>query len=299
MQWRAKAFRYDRRYNMATFYNQATLSYNNTVRNSNIVSGELLEVLSITKSALDTSYNSGDTVTYIISIVNSGNTSFDGVNVSDNLGRYSYDAATELVPLDYVDGSARYYVNGVLQGNPAVQAGQTLEFTDLTVPANSNAMIIYEAQVNDFAPPGAGGAVNNTATLTAPGVTNPATADFSIAASQEPDLSITKSLSPASVAENGQLTYTFIIQNTGGEEADAGDNIIVSDTFNPILSNITAAVDGVTLTPDEYSYDEGTGAFATTAGRITVPAATFTQDNATGAWTTDPGTATLTVTGTV
>ena len=37
---------------MATFYNQATLSYNGTVASSNITSGEILEVLSVEKSAV-------------------------------------------------------------------------------------------------------------------------------------------------------------------------------------------------------------------------------------------------------
>lgn len=285
---------------MATFFNQATLSYNGTVRNSNIVSGEIVEVLSITKSALDTTYTSGDTVTYVMSIVNSGNTSFDGVTVTDNLGTYAFDDTTNLTPLEYVDGSARYYVNGVLQGNPtAAQAGDTLTFSNLNVPANSNAMIIFEARTNNFAPLGAGGTINNTATLTAPGITNPATADFAVTASQEPELTISKAVSPATVEENGQLTYTFVIQNSGGTEADAGDNIVVTDTFNPILRNITVTLNGTELAPTDYTYDEGTGEFATTAGGITVPAANYTRDPATGAWSTDPGTTTLTVTGTV
>ncbi len=285
---------------MATFFNQATLSYNNTVTNSNIVTGELLEVLSAEKSALDTEYGTGDTVTYIINLVNSGNTAFTGATVSDNLGTYAFDADTDVTPLTYVDGSARYFVNGVLQPNPTAQtAGQNLEFTDLTIPANSNAMIIYEARVNNFAPLGENAQVNNTATLTAPGLTNPVTADFTVTASQEPQLSITKALSPTSVAENGQLTYTFVIRNTGSAPAAEDDNIVVSDTFNPVLSNIAVTLDGTALTPDEYAYDENTGAFSTTAGRITVPAATYTQDAATGEFLTDPGTATLTVTGTV
>jgi len=37
---------------MATFFNQATLTYNNNVINSNITSGEIQEVLSITKTAV-------------------------------------------------------------------------------------------------------------------------------------------------------------------------------------------------------------------------------------------------------
>ncbi len=284
---------------MATFSNQATLSYNNLTTNSNIVTGEILEVLSVTKSALDNIYTADDTMTYIISIVNSGNTGFNGASLSDNLGSYAFSPTTNLNPLTYVDGSARYYINGTLQANPTVTAGQTLDFTDLVIPANSNVMIIYEARANEFAPLGDTAQINNIATLTAPGVSTPATADFTVTASPEPNLSITKALSPSYVAENGQLTYTFVIRNTGSDAADETDNIVLSDTFNPILSDVTVTLDGVALGADEYSYDETTGVFSTTAGRITVPGAVYSQDAATGAWSTTPGSSTLVVTGTV
>ena len=49
----------------------------------------------------------------------------------------------------------------------------------------------------------------------------------------------------------------------------------------------------------DYSYDELTGEFATVAGKIIVPAATFTQDPVSGAWTTKPGQALVVVTGNV
>lgn len=48
---------------MAIFYNQATLSYNGNVVNSNITVGELLEVLSITKTAVSANYRAGGNVT--------------------------------------------------------------------------------------------------------------------------------------------------------------------------------------------------------------------------------------------
>lgn len=35
---------------MAVFFNQATLTYNDTTTNSNIVSGEIIEVLSVSKT---------------------------------------------------------------------------------------------------------------------------------------------------------------------------------------------------------------------------------------------------------
>ena len=59
---------------MAVFYNQATLSYSGGTANSNITTGELVEVLSASKTALSSSYGPGDRVTYLISIVNSGET---------------------------------------------------------------------------------------------------------------------------------------------------------------------------------------------------------------------------------
>ena len=54
---------------MAQFTNQAQLRYGNSVTNSNIAVGEILEVLSISKTAVKNTYHPGGTVTYIISIV--------------------------------------------------------------------------------------------------------------------------------------------------------------------------------------------------------------------------------------
>ncbi|MEI3130006.1 MAG: hypothetical protein V8S89_03925 [Oscillospiraceae bacterium] len=81
---------------------------------------------------------------------------------------------------------------------------------------------------------------------------------------------------------------------------DADDAITLRDTFQPILRNLTATLNGETLSiaQGDYTYDETTGIFATLPGRITVPAATYTQAED-GTWVTTPGTAVLTVTGTV
>ena len=82
---------------MATFYNQATLSYNGNTTTSNITTGELVEVLSATKTAVQTEYQQDDTLTYVVNILNSGNTTMTGVTISDNLGAYTLNALT-LVP---------------------------------------------------------------------------------------------------------------------------------------------------------------------------------------------------------
>jgi hypothetical protein len=65
---------------MATFTNQATLRYNGNVVNSNITTGELLEVLSATKTAVIDSYTQGSNVTYVINIVNSSTITFTGIS---------------------------------------------------------------------------------------------------------------------------------------------------------------------------------------------------------------------------
>ena len=103
---------------MATFENRATLSYGGRTTDSNVVTGEILEVLSVTKTAVRAAYTSGGTVTYVVSIVNTGTAAFTGIAVSDDLGAYAFGEAT-LVPLTYLAGTMQYYVNGVLQTAPA------------------------------------------------------------------------------------------------------------------------------------------------------------------------------------
>lgn len=284
---------------MPSFSNQATLSYNGNVALSNIVTGEIVEVLTATKNALRPTYTPDDTVTYVINIINSGTTAVAGVTLSDNLGAYPIANQT-VVPLNYVPGSLKFYVNGVLQPTPSITAGPPLTVTGLTIPAGANAALVYEATVNTLAPPTVGGSVTNTATVTGGGLTAPITAAETINSTAAPILSIGKSVSPATVSENGQLTYTFQIQNRGNTPAAATDNVVVTDNFNPILNPITVTLNGQALTAGtDYTYDATTGAFATVPGRITVPAATYAQNTTTGAFTIAPGSAVLTVTGTV
>ncbi len=283
---------------MALFTNQAQLSYNDTVVASNIAVGEILEVLSVTKTALSTEYSREDTVTYVISLVNTGTSPVTGLTVTDNLGTYTADTLT-LTPLTYVDGSARYFADGVLQPTPAVTSNTTLSFANITVPAGGNTIIIYEAEINGSAPLATDGSITNTVTVSGGGIT-PITATETITASESPFLTITKAISPVPVTENGTLTYTFTIANYGNVAVVATDDAIVTDPFNPILTNIVVTFNGITwLEGTNYTYDETTGLFATLPGQITVPAATYTQDPVTGNIITTPGTATLVVTGTV
>lgn len=284
---------------MATFSNRATLTYTGGTALSNVVTGEITEVLTITKTAAGDTYRAGDTLTYVVTLINSGTTPLTGVTLTDDLGAYPFGTGT-LTPLTYVADSLLYYADGVLGATPAITSLSPLILTGITVPAGGDATIVYRAALNEFAPTAAGATVENTVSASGGGLTAPITATETVTVVDEAALSITKSLSPTTVPENGEITYTLLIENYGNTAATATDNVSITDTFDPILSDITVTLDGEALVAGtDYTYDEATGVFTTTAGRITLPAATVTQDPVTGAYTTTPGTATLTVTGTI
>ena len=282
---------------MAVFFNQASLSYGGNITNSNVVSGEIITGVSITKTAGTTDYGANETITYVVSIVNAESTPYTNLTLTDNLGLYTLPGGTELVPLDYVANSVIYYQNGVLQSAPAVTAGPPLTITGITVPAGGNVIIIYEGRANEFAPLNANGSITNIATIDA---CEEAEATVTVPVRNESNLNVAKSVCPPVVTCSGEVNYTFVIQNTGNTAVVATDDLVLSDTFNPILKNITVTLDGVDLVEGvDYTYNEVTGEFATVASRITVPAATYTTDPVTGVITSTPGVATLTVTGTL
>mgnify|MGYP003294338083 CR=1 FL=1 len=284
---------------MAIYTNQATLSYNNVVVNSNVATGEILEVLNIQKSTLNSFYDNNSIITYVLTLNNTGSNVLTDLTVSDNLGAYTYNTLS-LVPLTYVDGSIRYLVNGVLQTPPTVVAGPPFEITGVTVPANGNVAILYQATPNTFAPVSDGSSITNTATVSGGGLTTAVASTTSLPAATEPVLSIIKSISPIPVVENGTVTYTFVISNSSTSPATATENVILTDTFNPVLTNLSASFNGVTWTEGtNYTYDTTTGLFTSLNGSITVPAATVVQDTTTGAYTVTPGTSTLVITGTI
>lgn len=284
---------------MAQFTNQATLSYGNTVTNSNVAVGEILEVISATKTAINATYGQNDTITYIISIINSGSSAFNNLTLTDNLGTYTFGTGT-LTPLDYTEGTLRYYVNGVLQASPNVTVNQdSIVVNGISVPANGNAILVYEVSTNAYAPLGDDGQITNTATIGGMGIT-PILAEETVNAEARPNVTITKSISPVPVAEGETVTYTFLIQNTGNTPLIATDNAVITDLFDPVLTNVQATFNGTAWTDGtEYNYNQATGFFETVAGEVTVPAATYTQDPTTGLWSITPGTSTLVVTGTI
>ena len=284
---------------MITFTNQAALSYRNRVRYSNLTTGQIADALTIAKEALTAVYGPEDDVTYVVRLDNNGAADLTNITITDDLGGYAFNGAT-LYPLAYVENSLRYFVNGAPQPIPTVAETAPLTVTGVTVPAGGSALLLYEAAVTEFASPAQDETITNTVTASGGALAAPVTASATVAAENGPELAITKALSPETVGADRQVTYTFTIQNEGNAATAAGDNVTVTDTFDPILSNIAVSLNGAPLAQQgNYTYDETTGAFATVPGVIEVPAAAYTQDPATGVFTAEPGEAVLTVTGTI
>ena len=284
---------------MAIFSNQATLTYNGNSTNSNIAYGEILEVLSATKTAVEGIYTPGSLVTYVVTLRNTGSAALNGLTVSDDLGGYDFDGGT-IYPLTYETGSVAMFVNGTPQASPAVTGTAPVEFSGINVPAGGDVVLVYQARANAYADPAAGGTIDNTVTVSGDGLSAQVTAAATVTAESAPLLTISKSITPTQVVDNDRVTYTFVIQNSGNEAVVATDDAAITDTFDPILTALTVTFDGTAWTAGtQYTYDAATGLFATVPGQIVVPAATYTQDPTTGAYTVTPGIATLVVTGTI
>ena len=282
---------------MAIFTNQATLTYNGSTTNSNIAYGEILDVLTATKTAVEGSYTPGELVTYVVTLRNTGSTALTGLTVTDDLGGYTFNGNT-LYPLTYEAGSALLFVNGALQPAPTVTAGPPLVVSGISIPGGGDAVVVYQARVNQFAAPA--GTIDNTVTITGNGITTPITATETVPASVAAALSITKSITPTQVVDNDRVTYTFVIQNTSNQPVVATDNAVITDTFDPILTDLAVTFNAAAWTQGvQYNYNEATGLFTTVPGQIVVPAATYTQDPVSGAYSVTPGIATLIVTGTI
>ena len=240
---------------MAAFYNQATLSYLGKDVVSNITAGEITEALTATKTAVTNDYGAGEEITYVVSLVNTGATALENLTLTDDLGAYEAGGQT-LVPLTYVDGSLLYYVNGALQATPTVTVTDSLTVTGITVPAGGNATLVYQASANAFAPLSEGSTVTNEVTMTGESLTTPVTADETVTVRSEANLTITKSLTPTAVTNNGRITYTFVLQNTGNREVVATDDAIVTDTFGNVLL-IVATLFSLSTSTDEFLLKTG------------------------------------------
>ena len=281
---------------MAIITNQANLTYTYGTTTasvaSNVATAELNATLSAAKRVLDESYRQNSDLTYILSFENGGNSAITDLPVLDNLGAYTPAGATAPVqPLTYT-GPAALYIDGAFSAEltPAVQDGGVL-FTIPEIPAGSNALLVYQATVNSFAPLAPGSKIENTASI---GTTDPLTVSATVPVESYADVAITKEMAPDPVSTGDMMTVTFTIENRGN--ADATD-LQLTDDFPLALSDVSVTVNGAPMT--DFAFENSTLTLPSgTQTTRSVPAATFTQDE-TGAVTVTPGRLTVVFSGVV
>ena len=281
---------------MAIITNQANLTYTYGTTTasvaSNVATAEMNAALSAAKRVLDESYRPGSDLTYILSFENGGNSAITNLPVLDNLGAYTPAGATAPVQPLTCTGPAALYVDGVFSAEltPAVQDEGVL-FTIPSIPAGSNALLLYKATVNSFAQLSPGSEIENTASV---GTNDPITVSATVPAASYADVSITKEMAPDPVSTGDTMTVTFTIENRGNTEATG---LQLTDDFPLALSDVSVTVNGAPI-PD-FTFENSTLTLpAGTQTTLSVPAATFTQDE-TGAVTVVPGKLTVVFSGVV
>lgn len=286
---------------MAIITNQASVSYaygERTARAlSNVAETVLTDPVTATKTALGTDYRAGEQITYILTAQNGTAAPITDLVVTDNLGTFT-DAGVTVTPLSYL-GPAYLYINGVFSGEltPATGRDEVI-FTLPALPVGANAVIVYQAQVNEYAPLGQANEIDNIALFESASLGLSQTAEAAIQTENYADVRIVKTMTPNPVTDGERLTYVFTISNYGNEDAT---DVTLTDTFSPAPTAITVSVDGTTVPPSGYSYTGGTLVLpgADPTQELTIPAATYTRDATTGIYTVNPGTVTVTVTGTI
>lgn len=289
---------------MATIItNQAMLNYRyGTARSStvsNVVRAVLNGPLSISKTAMSESYRIGQNITFMITVTNNRTAEAENISVADTLGTFEIDGIN-VTPLTYI-GPARLFINGGAETNitPIIGA-DNIVFSIPSIPAGGNARIIYVVRVNNFAEQEADSTITNTATADfdcgCP-CTEAVSDSSTITAEEYADVRIVKSICPNPVVCGDDVAFSFELYNYGNM---AATEVVLTDRFDPALSDIQVFVDGVLIPSEYYNYINGVlrlPALDSEFG-ITIPAATFERDES-GNITVIPGNIRIVVRGVI
>lgn len=287
---------------MATIENFATVRYTSNGIESTTVSN-LAEIalessVSLSKTPLSATYGSDTVLTYILTVQNTSGAPLTNVRIEDDLGTFAFNAA-EITPLTYA-GDAILLINGQnVTAQLAVDASSpsSLVFTVPSLPAGATANIVYNAQINEFAPLELDTTIVNTATLSADAECADGTASATVTAETGASVSVLKQMSPNPVVCGDTLTYSIRVYNYGNA---AAENVQITDAFDPAPANITVTRNGVVVPATEYTYEAGvlTVPAVATEGD-TMPAATFNRDAVSGVVSVIPGMVEYVITGTI
>lgn len=285
-----------------TILNQATVTFDYNGHSgeaaSNVATATLLDVLTVDKKAIQTTYQRNQILTYSISIENTSTAAMTHVVAVDNLGTYTIPGPVSVTPLTYV-GPAALYVNGVFSTYiTATPGSHNVTFTVGTIAVGDTVTIEYTVRVNEYARLAHASTITNAATVDADDLVAPITDSLTLPIADFAEIVITKDMSPDPVSDGEPLTYTFLIYNYGNM---AATDLVLTDTFDPApASPLVVRVDGVVVDAADYTYAAGTLTLPTGGVySITVPGASYAQNPVTGVVTITPGLVTVTVVGTI
>ena len=271
--------------------NAASVTYNYGENESGIAisnSADFIHLNSVNleKSCLSQNYFPGDCITYIIDIKNNSDIPVFGLKIKESMGISKDESSSgSYSPLKYT-GIFRYYLNGnnteIL--DPKVYSDKIIFEID-TLPALSNASIIYSAKITESAPLKTQSYITNKSSLIIP--TNGKTLESSntLKVKEIADIKTVKHIK--NFCENG-VTYTISIYNYGNIPAE---NIMVKDKFERKFSNLNIKINSKNLNTSDYIYNSDGLQIPSYGSKysISVPEAKFIRDETSGKFSIIPG----------
>ena len=261
---------------MAEIMNSATINFSFSgsseefSETSNIATVNLLNSngISVEKSANTSVFVPGGTVTYVVTITNTGNEWLSGVRLTDNLSGNGY--------LTYVPGSAVLTYNGQALA-PQIASTNPLVFTLSPLVSGQTMVLNYTCRI----PANISSSVNEiTNTVTGIGYTYNSTVEdtssYTITRSPSADLSITKTASAENISVGQTFNYVITATNSSTSVASVQsltdnlpDNFVIETVSLKIGSGPVTV-----LSPDQYTISAGNllTVPSSTGPIITVPA---------------------------
>ncbi len=226
--------------------------------------------ISVGKACQNESFVPGDTVTYIVTIANTGASYFTGVRVVDNLGTNNY--------LTYVTGSAMLYYNQQYV-RPEIASTNPLTFTLSPLSPGQSMVLTYSCRVLNSLPASVQTITN---AVTATGYTYNSTvtgsASCEISRSSVASLSINKSATAESVAPGELFSYNITLTNQGTTSANV-QSVTDSLPSGFKVSSVKLKMGNgttTTLNTSDYTLDSNNNFVlpSATGPAVTVPGAT-------------------------
>ena len=250
---------------MAEILNSANVSYtfagagSQTEVSSNVTQTNVTysSSISITKMALSSGFVPGENLSFMLRITNTGSDALTNIVVTDNLGVGSDPARSDLVPMEYVVGSAAQSSNHEPWETVSPSSTYPLTFEIASMASGDVVEITYSAQVLGSY---CGETIISTATASADGVGGSVSdsAENTLTEASYAHIVVAKSGSSESVTTGESFTYTVNLTNTGNIDATG---IVVTDNLPTdfVLGSVDMIQNGITTTLEatDYTLEDG------------------------------------------